>query len=216
MLYDRKFLHATAVLIGIMIGVGIYGIPFAFAKAGFWVGALWLVGLSVVMVLFNLLFAELTLSTPGTHQVVGYVSEWLGPWGRRGATLVNVLSIYGALLAFLIVAGEFLHNILSNVLTIDPQWYGILFALFWSLTWFVRVRTIAGLELVLIGIYTALIIGIAVVGFGHITWSNFSGWTPELWHLPYGVILFALTGLSKRYIARKYWSSIPLRALVNI
>ena len=77
---DRKFLHAVAVLIGTMVGVGIYGIPFAFAKAGFWVGMVWLVGLAGIVCLFNLMFAELTLSTQGTHQVAGYANIWLGAW----------------------------------------------------------------------------------------------------------------------------------------
>ena len=42
-LKNREFLHATSILIGTMVGVGIFGIPFAFAKAGFWVGLSFLV-----------------------------------------------------------------------------------------------------------------------------------------------------------------------------
>jgi amino acid permease len=198
-----KFLHATAVLIGIMVGVGFFGIPFAFAKAGFWVGAAWLVALAVIVCVFDLLFAELTVSTSGTHQVVGYAGIWLGPWGRRIITLANVLSLYGALLAYLIVAGEFLHNVLSNFLTIDPQWYALVFGFALSLLWFLRARTMASLELVLIGIYVAVICVIVVIGVPHIAWSNFIGWTPDFWYLPYGIILFSLAGLSAIPIQRQ-------------
>lgn len=200
---DRTFWHATAVLVGTMVGVGIYGIPFAFAKSGFLVGVGWLAVLGTVMVLFNLLFAELTIATQGVHQVTGYAGIWLGSWGRRFATFANVLSIYGALLAYLIVAGEFLHNILSNFLAIDPAWYGVVFALGWSLVWFVRVRTIAALEIVLIGVYAAVIVAIAVLGFGHVTWSNFTGWIPDFWYLPYGILLFAFAGMSAVPIQRQ-------------
>lgn len=202
-LCDRKFWHATAVLVGTMVGVGIYGIPFAFAKAGFWMGAVWLIVLGTVMVLFNLLFAELTLATHGVHQVSGYANIWLGPWGRRFATFANVLSIYGALLAYLIVAGEFLHVILSNFLAIHMEWYSIIFALTWSCMWFLRVRAIAALEIILIGVYSLIILVITIFGFEHITWSNFTQWTPEYWYLPYGIILFAFAGLSAVPIQRQ-------------
>src|SRR5512143_1126624 len=112
-LKDRAFLHASAVLIGTMVGAGIYGIPFAFAKAGFWVGMVWLVGLAAIIGLFNLMFAELTLSTQGTHQVSGYAHIWLGAWGRRLMAVATMIGLYGSLLAYMIVAGEFLHNVLS-------------------------------------------------------------------------------------------------------
>jgi amino acid permease len=202
-LRDTKFWHATAVLVGTMVGVGIYGIPFAFAKAGFLVGVAWLVVVAAVMLAFNLLFSELTLATRGVHQVSGYISIWLGPWGRRVATFANVLSLYGALLAFIIVAGEFLHNILSNFLAINPEWYAIVFAVAWSLVWFVRVRVIAAVELALIGVYAVIILIIAGLGIPHIALGNFSGWTPDFWYLPYGILLFAFAGMSAIPIQRQ-------------
>lgn len=201
-LKDRKFLHASAVLIGTMVGVGIYGIPFAFAKAGFFVGMLWLVGLAVIICLFNLIFAELTLSTQGIHQVSGYANIWLGAWGRRLMTVANTIGIYGALLAYMIVAGEFLHNVLSQFLTVDPQLYSLLFALAWSLLWVMRPRTIAAFELVLIGMYAAIIIAIAAVGLPHIKPEFLTGWAAEFWYLPYGIVLFALSGLTAIPIQR--------------
>ncbi len=202
-LKDRKFLHASAALIGTMVGVGIFGIPFAFAKAGFWVGTAWLIGLATVLCLFNLMYAELTLSTQGTHQVAGYANIWLGAWGRRLMMVANMLGLYGALLAYMIVAGGFLHNVLSQFLTVDPQLYSLVFALAWSLLWVIRLRTIAAIELVLIGVYAAIVIVVAAVGLPHMHIGFLSGWTPEFWYLPYGIVFFALTGLSAVPIQRQ-------------
>src|SRR5688572_11131568 len=137
-LRDRRFFQASALLVGTMVGAGIYGIPFAFAKAGFWIGAIWLVVLTGLMMLFNLLFAELALSTQGVHQLSGYAHIWPGPWGRRLMTFANVLGIYGALLAYMIVFGEFAHNILSQFFAVDPQLYSVAFAGIISLLWFAR------------------------------------------------------------------------------
>lgn len=202
-LYERKFYHATAVLVGTMIGVGIYGVPFAFAKAGFLVGTAWLIGLACVVALFNLMFAELTLSTQGVHQIIGYVNIWLGPWGRRIATVANVVSIYGALLAYIIVVGEFLHNILSHFIAVDPQLYSIVFAVIGSLFWMLRVKTIASIELGMILLYSAAVLLIVALGAGSIRFEHFAGWTPDFWYLPYGVILFALAGMSAIPIQRQ-------------
>lgn len=206
LLHDGKFVYATAVLVGTMVGVGIFGIPFAFAKAGFWIGAAWLVGLALIVSLFNLVFAELVLSSPGHHQVVGYINIWLGPLGRSLMTCALLISMYGALLAYMIVSGEFLHNVLSQFLAINPQWYSIGFASVLSLMWFVRLRTMAVFEIVLVGLYASIIAVIAAVGFPHIQWEHITAWTPEYWHLPYGVLLFAFAGMSAIPLQRELLS----------
>jgi tyrosine-specific transport protein len=191
---NTSFRHAVALLVGTMVGVGIYGIPFAFAKAGFLVGAAWLVGLSLMMLLVHLLLAELTLSTEGKHQLIGYAHIWLGHWGRRAMAFAQMLTIYGALLAYMIVFGEFAHTILSQFFAVDPQLYSLGFALGWSLLWLVRLRTMAAVETGLIVGYASIIGFIVILCAPHIQHTNLSGWMPEFWFLPYGVILFALGG----------------------
>lgn len=200
---DERFWFAVAVLMGTMIGVGIYGIPFAFAKAGFWIGLAWLVLLAGVMALFYVLSAELILVTDGYHQLSGYVEYWLGSWGKRLLTLAMVLGIYGALLAYIIVVGEFLHTVLSQFFTINPQWYGVGFAVFWSFFWLIRIRTAAAVELALASLYVVTILLIAFFSAPHVQVENLTGFTPYFWFLPYGVVLFALSGLSALPIQRR-------------
>lgn len=201
-LRDRKFLQAASVLVGTMVGAGIYGIPFAFSRAGFLVGTVWLAGLAGLMGLFNLLFGELTLSTEGHHQISGYARIWMGAWGRRLTTFVNVLSIYGALLAYLIIFGEFTHNILSRYVSVNPAYYAILLAVAWSLLWLARVRTMAAVESGLIVVYTGVIALIAVLGIPHIRLANLAVGQHTFWFLPYGVLLFAFSGMSAIPIQR--------------
>lgn len=193
-LHDRKFIHATALLVGTMVGVGIFGIPFAFAKAGFFVGLGWLILLAAITCGYDLIFAELTLRTQGTHQIAGYASIWLGPWARRLTFFALVLSGYGTLLVYMIIAGQFLHTILSQFISINPDLYSILFALIWSLVVMMRLKTVAAIDLIIAGMCAATVA--LIVGFGapHIQWSHFTGITPHFWFLPYGIILFALSG----------------------
>lgn len=193
---DMEFMRATAVLVGAMVGVGIFGIPFAFAKAGFWLGMAWLVVLAVATMVFTLLYARLAEATPGLHQVTGYATMWLGAWGRRVATLAQLVGSYGALLAYMIIAGGFLHNVLSQVVTVAPTWYALGFVVFWSFAVVGSVRNIATFELALVSLYTLVIVGIFSVGVPHISWSQFTPVTWEFWHLPYGVLMFAFSGIA--------------------
>ena len=129
-----------------MVGVGIFGVPFAFAKAGFGIGLAWLVGLSAIVALFYLMFAELVLRTEGDHQLVGYAERWLGPWAGRMTVFTSLLGIYGALLAYTIVVSQFLHNVLSQFITLDPQLYGLLFTLALAPILLLRLTTVAFIE----------------------------------------------------------------------
>ncbi len=206
LLREKAFWHATAVLTGAMVGVGIYGIPFVFVKAGVGLGLLWLVALGGATLVFSMLFAELTLSTQGVHQVVGYANIWLGPWGRRLMLVTTIIAVYGGLLAYLIIAGEFLHNILSQFFAVDPQYYSIAFALLWSGVWIARVRAVAAVEIALIGLYT-LIIGImGITSVGHFSVAHWTWWNGAEWYLPYGVLLFALAGANAIPIQRQLLS----------
>jgi amino acid permease len=195
-LHDSAYRHATAALIGTMVGVGIFGVPFAFAKAGFWVGLAWLIGLAVVVVLFYLMFAEMMLRTQGEHQLVGYADRWLGPTARRTIVFTSLLSIYGALLAYTIVISQYLHNVLSQYLTIDPQMYSILFTVVLAPIILFRLRTVASIELTLTLLFVAVVLIITAAGIWHINPANYTYTVAPYWFLPYGVILFAFSGIT--------------------
>ena len=203
LLRDQKFRQATALLVSTMVGVGIFGIPFAFAKAGVWIGSIWLIALAGLTGLYNLMFAEVPLRTQGTHQIAGYASIWLGPWARRVTCLANALSGYGALLAYMIIVGEFLHNVLSRYIAINPDWYSLIFAVGWSLLVLVRLRTVAVVDqvmMILFGLTVAIILGF---GIPHINLGNFRQITWEYWFLPYGIIMFALSGANSIPLQRQ-------------
>ncbi len=202
-LTDKKFLHATAVLIGTMVGVGIFGIPFSFAKAGFWIGFGFLLLTGAMTVIFNLLFAEVVLRTEGKHQLVGYTDIYLGPFFKRVVLLTNLVGIYGALLAYIIIAGEFLKNIFSQFFYLSPLSYNVIFFFAASVLLPFGFRTIAWVEFFL----TALFIGVVFIIFGagapQIQLANLATGESFFWFLPYGVLLFAFAGLTSIPIQRE-------------
>jgi tyrosine-specific transport protein len=192
---NKQFLSATAVLVGTIVGVGIFGIPFAFAKAGFWVGSAFLVFACVATAVFTLLFGEVVLRTKEKHQLVGYTNLYLGKTYKRIVFFAAAVGLYGSLLAYIILAGEFLNNILSYVFYSTQFNYSIIFAIVVSIGVLLGLRTGAFVELILTLFFIGVMLTIFGFGVGHIEINNLRGANPAFWFLPYGVLLFALSGM---------------------
>ncbi|MBX4211750.1 MAG: hypothetical protein KW806_03115 [Candidatus Yanofskybacteria bacterium] len=203
LLRDKKFLHATALLVGTMVGVGIFGIPFVFAKAGFFVGLGFLVLMGAVTWLANIMFAEVVLRTHAPHQLVGYASRYVGLTGKRLMLLTNTLGIYGALLAYLIISGQFLNNIFSSFAYVRPEVLSTIFWVFVSSIAFLKFKTAAGIEFTLTGLFLGVVALMFMVGIFKIDFHNYLTVTPQYWFLPYGVLLFALGGITTIPIQRE-------------
>lgn len=193
---DWKFLMAVAVLTGSVIGVGIFAIPFAFAKAGNLAGLLFLFGLTFVTVVLNLAYGEIILRTNRLHQIIGYAGIYLGRGAKKVAFFTFVLAAYAALLAYVIVGGEFLANLFSFQFSVSPESLSFIF-------WFVAALFIAGglktislVDLSMLFLYLGATFLILIWSGGHWHLSNFSLWHSAYWFLPYGILLFALTGSS--------------------
>ena len=197
------FRHATAAMVGTMVGVGIFGVPFVFAKAGFWVGTVWLVGIAAAMVLFYQMYAEMMLRTEGEHQLVGYAERWLGPWGKRLVAFALMVGIYGALLAYTIVIGQFLHNIFSHFVAVNPELYSLMFTAALGPLILLRLKTVSFIEQGLTVLFIIVVGIIVAFGIGHIDVANYRYTVPHFWFLPYGVLLFAFSGATTMPIVRQ-------------
>ena len=200
---ENNFLRSTAILVGTMVGVGIFGIPFAFAKAGFWIGFLFLVGIGLITLLLNYIYGEIILRTHQPHQMVGYTQVYLGSVWKRIIFFSIILNTYAALLAYIIIAGEFLPNILSPFLYGSSTTFSIWFFAIVSILVLFGIRTVSSVELVLTCLFIAVIALITIFGFGQINFSNYSTINLEYWFFPYGVLLFAFAGLSSIPIQRR-------------
>ena len=106
-----NFLKALSIFLGTVIGVGIFGLPFVALRAGFFVVLLYFLVMILIAVLIHLLYGEVVLGTKKIHRLPGYVGEYLGEKWKKICFLVIVVGLMGALLAYLIVGGEFLKSI---------------------------------------------------------------------------------------------------------
>ena len=193
---DKNFFYATAVLVGTMVGVGVFGVPFSFAKAGFGVGFLFLLLTGFLTLIVDAMFGEVILRTNTKHQTVGYAGLYLGPAWKGVMFFAMVLSIYAAMLAYVIIAGDFLSNILSAFFYLSNTAYSYLFAIILSFLLLFGLKRISRVELFLTALFIAVVLIIFGFGVSKVNFDNLQNINYEFWFLPYGILLFAFAGMS--------------------
>jgi len=194
-LFNARYVEAVLVMSGMIIGVGMFGIPISFVKAGFWLGAVELLVIVGVMVWFHLLYGEVVIKTPQLHRMPGYVRIYLGKRAAWFSWASSFFGILGTLLAYIVVGSIFLHAVFQNVWGQSSEfiWAVVVTVLGAVVTLFPLKK-----EALVNGILTALlivfIVGLTFFLFPHIEARNFTGFDIRNIFIPYGVFLFALAG----------------------
>ena len=191
---SKNYLLAIATLMGTIIGVGLFAIPFAANKAGILPLFIFMVGLAIIQYFLHLLFAEAVLSTKAKHRLPGFAGKYIGEKSKIAAFIIDILSAYGSILAYIIIGGLFLHQLLN------PYWGGSVFLyssvlfIFVSVITFFDIKMIAGTEFILTALLILVVGLIAWRGLGFVEFSNYRlvGWGD--FFLPYGPIFFAISG----------------------
>ena len=191
----NKQIQAVLMLSGMIIGVGMFAIPFSFAQAGFLLGAAELCILAIVITLVHVWYGDVVLATASHHRLPGYVRMYLG---KKAATIASVSAFFGitgTLLAYILLGGIFLHGLLQSVvLASSPTLWSLVLAAAGAIITFFPLRKEAAINGALTVLLIVFISALIIVLLPHIQ----SGYIQEF-HLPrafipYGILLFALSG----------------------
>lgn len=189
-----KFFGAVLILSGMIIGVGMFGIPFSFVKAGFWLGAAELLILSGVVLVFHLLYGEIVLKTPEKHRLPGYIKIYLGGTAARFAWASALFGITGTLLAYLVLGSVFLRNIFMALPEISEFWWALILASAGGAVTFFSLKKEALINGVVTLLLVFLILFLSFLLLPQVKSANLQGLDFKNVFLPYGVLLFALSG----------------------
>lgn len=192
----KPFLLATAVLMSTIVGVGMFGLPYAGAQSGFLIAAIFLIGLTAIMTLLHLFYGEIVSRTKEKHRLVGYADYYLGKGWRNLVTISVIVGFYGSLLVYIIVGGNFLHLVFSSLINIPPVVFNLMFFIIGAVAVYFGLRLISGLDL-LMGLFLILIVFLFLfLGFDKINISNLQTFNWFNIFIPYGVILYSLAGMA--------------------
>jgi tyrosine-specific transport protein len=191
---NKKFLAATFTLTGTIIGAGILGLPYVFAKSGFLAGLFWLIIIGSIMVYVNLCLGEITLRTKGKHQLTGYAEKYLGKKGKGIMFFAVIFGIYSALIAYLVGEGESLSKLLPG--SINPLIFGILFWLAMTLLLKEGMKGLKKIETWGVMAIITIVIGIFIKFLPLIKTENLATINYPNFLIPIGVVMFALLGFT--------------------
>ncbi|MBT6254221.1 amino acid permease [Candidatus Uhrbacteria bacterium] len=187
---------AIGLIIGAVVGVGIFGIPFAFMQSGFFVGMIYLVVIGFVAMTLAMMFSEVAIQTPGRHRMSGYVRKYFGKkWGAVAA-LVMTGSTWGGLLAYVLVGGEFFHALVSPYIGGTLFVYQLFFMIFGFVVALRGLSFVARTESYLVPALLLVVTVIILRGIFDVDTINYTTLTGSNIFLPYGVVLFSIGGLN--------------------
>ncbi|TAK03615.1 hypothetical protein EPO34_00430 [Patescibacteria group bacterium] len=191
---NLPFWRAVAGMVGGTVGVGVFGLPFAFSQSGFAIGLTTLAVVAAAVLVLNLMYGDLVLQTAGRHRFGGYVREHLGDgWGHL-ASMTMAFGVIGAMLAFMVVGGRFLEELLMPLVALPEEACAFALAATVAAASYRGTRLAARVEGVVVGalLFLFAFLTLAVLPEGHV--SNLAGANLAKAFVPYGVVLFALAG----------------------
>ena len=108
---DKSSVLALASLIGTIIGAGVFGIPYVMAKSGIIFCLFYFLILGAAALFLHLFFGEIVLRTKKKHRLIGYTEKYLGGRAKILVSFSTIIGTIGALLAYIILGGNFLKII---------------------------------------------------------------------------------------------------------
>jgi len=199
LLKNKHFFLALSVLIGTIVGAGIFGIPYVVARSGIIPVFFYFFILGAIVTLIHLFLGETILRTKENCRLPGLAQKYLGRKGKILITTSVFLGVTGALLAYLILAGDFLKILFPENFSLTSFHFAFIFWLILSFFIFRGIKIIAPTEICTNLLFFLVIFIIGWFCLANFNPSSFTLFNPPDVFLPYGVILFSLIG----------WSAIP-------
>ncbi len=190
----KSFFHAVATLSGLIIGVGIFGVPYVTSHAGFGVGMIWILLVGAVVLAVHLLYGEVVSGTSGTHRLPGYIGRLLGVHAKKTVLIIEVIRFWAIQIAYIIVGGIFLRAIIGPWLGGSAMPYS--FALFTAvaLATFFGLKLVDRIEFFLAWFEIAAVLFIAAYAWPFMNMENLAFRGTGDSFMPYGVVMVSLAG----------------------
>jgi len=186
------FWKSVGIIGGMIIGSGMFALPFAVQVSGFW-GSLIGAAVALFAVLsIHLAYGEIVANTPGSHRLPGYANIYLGRWAGNFEKFAQVLGFNIILLVYGVLGGIFLSIIFGGSTFF---WALVFFALGGVILLFGSIERIGWLNFVLSLplVAATLIISFYAGSSGSFANISLSGHDP---FFAFGIFIFSLTGLS--------------------
>lgn len=205
---SSNFILAVSTLVGTIIGVGMFGLPYATAISGVVPAFFYLFVLGILVTLLHLMYGEVVLRTSSAHRLAGYAEVYFGSTGKAMGSIIFFINLYLALLVYLIVGGEFLKIVFSGFVNFSSEIGAIILAIIGFTVVFKGIRLAGWVDFFIMAVLLFLVIGIGFYGATVAKTENLiKFYSLNLLFFPYGIVLFALSGGSAVPEIRSFFKS---------
>lgn len=186
------FIRALAVELGTIIGAGVLGLPYVAAHAGYGIGMLYLICLSLLVTGLHLMIGEVAIRTREPLQLVGLAGKYMGSVGKTIMSFSLFLGSFGVLLVYIIGEGAVIKALFGGT---EMMW-SIIFWFVCSLILFFGLKLVSRIDVFLSAGVVLVIVCIVILGARFVHFENLQTMNVSYLFLPYGSFLFALMGAS--------------------
>jgi tyrosine-specific transport protein len=192
---NKQFFKALFLLLGVVFGAGIFGLPYAISQSGWLLGLIYFITLGLIILLIHLMYGEIVLRTNERHRLPGFVTKFIGPKYGNFIKFASTIGLWASLLAYILIGGRFLFLISKPFLGGNEFLYQIIFFGFSALIIISGIKMLSKIEVILTSILVFILIFIGAISLKHIHLNNLPIQVNDFF-LPYGIILFSLFGAS--------------------
>jgi len=193
--------EAIAVLIGTIIGAGVFTLPYVAVHSGLVITLIWLIIVSFIIIYLHLAFGEIVLRTKKDFRLPGYIGHYLNSSAKKFVLLITFFTFSFSLLIYLLLGSEFLGVIFNSIWSNFSLPQGFLVIFLWLLLSLVVLSKSRGvskinfyLSFALLFLFFIVIIS-ALPHFNSENINLFNFTNHWGWLIPYGVLFFALNGM---------------------
>lgn len=217
----RRSLLATSVFVGSILGAGVFGLPYAFASAGWGMGFVMLLGVGGLLLVLQMMNATIVMETPGHKRLSGLAGMYLGPLGRYVTAFLLFGVVWGGMIAYTILGAGFLQETFGRGGEASFVQYGLGFLAVQAVLVWLPIKRAAHVELVIGGVLLILFLVLSLSGLPLLELSNLVTFFPARVLDPYGVVLFAMSGVAvmpelRAVFGEKYEYRLPKAVLHGI
>lgn len=190
--FKSPFWEALGVFGGMIIGSGMFALPYAVSVSGMWASLLGIVFAFFAVLSIHLIYGEIVLNTEGKHRLPGYAKLHLGQWAGNFNKITQVIFFNVTLLIYGVLGGIFLAMIFGW----EPFWWTLMF--FGASAIILFFENIETIGLINLALTVPLIIAILLISFASLANGSLSN-LPTVGKDPFfafGIFVFALAGLS--------------------
>lgn len=189
----KNFFMAVALIVGTVVGAGVLGLPYVFAKSGFLIGMLNLILIGAAVTIMTLFTGELALRTREKHQLAGFADKYLGGKWKYVMLIAETVGTYTAIIAYLIGIGIALTNILGGG---SPMIFSTLFFILSSPIVYLGIKRIGESELFITTAKLIILLFLCFVLLPNVNFQNIVTYDLSKLFFPFGIVLFASLGYS--------------------